>query len=798
MSKISYYQHNSTEIVDLLSNCFSNNNLIPIIGSGFTVGCQTKARKRVPSGTQLSDKMIEMIVEEKKLTVDKKEKLKQKKFSEISDFFFNDEWVDKERRNKYLIESFDGVELDSQKKGFIRDIKWPYIYTLNADDAIENCSEYKVALPYDAHLSFESKNHPTLYKIHGDIQYEMRHEVSRLIFKRSDYLTSLESNRRMLELLQLDFKEKNIIYIGCSLTDEIDLAFAIAQQSQSERKQTQNIIFLNEKLDEIDEQDYINMGINSIILFDKGKYEQIYTLINSAYQKSAKSTPELEEFSHSIKVLSNSPEDNRDYFLTGIAHINNGERYSSQVIPYFYGKRKNEDDIAKSLREKDVVIIKGARVSGRTLLCYKLLSNIQDRKVFVINSNNKLNNHSLNKLIGQDNSVIFFDSNVLDVELLKKIRLQKRFLKNKKTTILLCSDLNNSDEEYFLDADDSSIVYTLSNKLSEPEVSKINESAIKVRLPTFTKGKYLLDKIFNVYQVLGESNYLSKIVASQELYICLCVIATKYSITGQEIITGGINLNQTKEICENYSPYLEIEKIKNEEKYDHTSFKITSYASSWVVALLREFYRSKGKDWCVDNIISFLKNTYPRDKVLATSIRKFDNLNHIFTEGHKGAADLIIDIYNRLQDIEGQEPDFYVQKAKAYYNIYHGSNLSDEINNRIRELNTALTWAQSSKNITAERNIIHITALLWIQKMNLLDIESITEHEFSQSLTCILRAVDNVGNNSYSDTLLSSKSKSAINLKQYIDKIENSHGRLSFLLKFKLEWNGLKSKTYFN
>lgn len=210
MSKISYYQHNSTEIVDLLSNCFSNNNLIPIIGSGFTVGCQTKARKRVPSGTQLSDKMIEMIVEEKKLTVDKKEKLKLKKFSEISDFFFNDEWVDKERRNKYLIESFDGVELDSQKKGFIRDIKWPYIYTLNADDAIENCSEYKVALPYDVHLSFESKNHPTLYKIHGDIQYEMRHEVSRLIFKRSDYLTSLESNRRMLELLQLDFKEKNM------------------------------------------------------------------------------------------------------------------------------------------------------------------------------------------------------------------------------------------------------------------------------------------------------------------------------------------------------------------------------------------------------------------------------------------------------------------------------------------------------------------------------------------------------------------------------------------------------------
>ncbi|HBW2299675.1 TPA: hypothetical protein MEL21_005538, partial [Klebsiella pneumoniae] len=514
-------------------------------------------------------------------------------------------------------------------------------------------------------------------------------------------------------------------------------------------------------------------------------------------QQSAKSSPELEEFSHSIKMLPNSPEENRDYFLTGISHINNGEHYSSQIIPYFYGKRTKEDDITKSLQEKDIVIIKGARVSGRTLLCYNVLRNIKDRRIFVINSNNKLNSHSLNKLIGQENSIVFFDSNVLDSELLKKIKQQTKFFKSKKITILLCSDLNNSDEEFFLDVGDSTVVYTLSNKLSKPEVSKINEGAIKVRLPTFTNGKYLLDKIFNVYQVLGEDNYLKKITPSQELYTSLCVIATKYSITGQEIITGGLNLNQTKEVCKNYSPYLEIERIKNEEKYDHTSFKITSYASSWVVALLREFYRSKGKDWCVDTLINFLKNTYLRDKALATSIRKFDNLNHIFTEGHKGAADIIIDIYNRLQDIEGQEPDFYVQKAKAYYNIYHGSNLLDEIKNRIRELNTALTWAQSSKNITAERNIVHIIALLWIQKMNLLDIESITENYFSQSLSCIIKAVDNVGNNSYSDTLLSSKSKSAINLKQYIDKIENSNGKLSFLLKYKLEWDGLKSKTYF-
>lgn len=797
MSKISYYKHDATEILELLSDCFTNNNLIPIIGSGFTVGCQTKARKTVPSGTQFSEKMVDIIAEEKKLTPEKKEKIKTKKFSEISDLFFNDEWVNKERRKKYLIDSFDGTELDNKKKAFIRDIKWPYIYTLNVDDAIENCSEYKVALPYNEHLSFDSKNHPTLYKIHGDIQYEMRHEVSRIIFKRSDYLTSLDSNRRMLELLQLDFKEKNIIYIGCSLTDEIDLAFVVAQHSQSGRKQTQNIMFLNEKPDEIDEQDFINMGINNIILYEPGKYDQIYNLINEAYQLSSKNSPELEAFGHSIKVLTDSPTENRDYLLTGIAHLNKGEHYNHQIIPYFYGKRKQEYEIIKSLQDNDIVIIKGARVSGRTLLCYSILNNIKDRRVFIISSNHKLNSNSLNKLIGQDNSIIFFDSNVLDAELLKKIKSQKRLLKSKRTSILICSDLNNSDEEYFLDADDSTIVYTLSNRLSDAEVSKINEGAIKARLPTFSAGNYLLDKIFNAYQVLGENNYLKSITANRELYLCLCTIATKYMITGQEIITGGLDLNKTKEIIEKYTPYLEIERIKNEEKYDHTSFKVTSYASSWVVALLREFYRAKGKDWCIDMLIDFLRNTYPKDKNLATSIRKFDNLNHIFTEGQRGAADIIIELYNRLQDIEGQEPDFYVQKAKAYYNIYHGADLIKEINNRIRELNTALTWAKSSKNISAERNIIHITALLWIQKMNLIEIKEINETQFSQSLTCILKAVDNIGNNNYSDTLLNSKSKSAINLKKYINKIENSKGKLPFVLNYRSEWDGLKSKVLF-
>ncbi|HCW7016944.1 TPA: SIR2 family protein [Citrobacter farmeri] len=795
MSVIEYYDHNDDKALNLLADCFKNNNLIPIIGSGFTVGCRTKKNKLVPSGEQFKGKMIEFISNKRNMGDDQVKKLESKKFSEISDLFFDDKWVDSDVRRQYLEESFDGAILDKNKKSFINDIRWPYIYTLNADDAIESCSQYITVLPYDSSLSAESKNHPTLYKIHGDIRYELRHDVSRLIFKKSDYLASINENKAMLELLQLDYKEKNIVYIGCSLYDELDLAFIVAKQSQQGRKQTKNIIFMTEKPDEIDEQDYINMGINCVILHEKGSYDQIYNCVNNAFQLAGENTPELQSLKIEIKSLSNNEKDNKDYLTTGLVQINNGQRISNHIIPYFYSNRDNEQQIKNALNDYSITILKGTRISGRTLLCYSILNTIKDRAVFIVDSTNKLNSHSLNRLLGQRNSVIFFDSQTLDYDLIHIIRKEKRHFRDKKISLLICAEINNSDEEHFLKGGDvSTIVFNIDNIPSQKEMGTINQRAIECHLPTFTAGRYFLDKIFNVYNILGENNALKKITITSELYIVLCVIATKYFITGQEVINSGLKISETKTLIQNYTPFLDIEEITTEERYDHTSFKIVSYASTWVIALLREFYRSKGKDWCIDNLITPLKKIYIKDKELAISIRKYDNLNFLFTEGRGGAADLIIGLYDKLQEIEGRDPEFYVQKGKAYYNIYQGNDQIDQIDLRIKELNTALSWARTSRSATTERNIIHIRALLWIKKMKMTDISDITEKNFSNSLSCIMEAINNMANVSYNDTLLNSESKSSINLKEYIHKIELNMGKIPFILNYKSDWESIKSK----
>ena len=148
MSSIQYWHHEDHAALDFLASAFAAKNLVPIIGSGFTRGCKTKNRT-VPSGEEFKLEMIAEILKHKQLSDAQKEKLNKKTFSEIADYYFDEKWVPKEVSSFNLEMCFKNVELNEEKISFINNIDWPYIYTLNVDDAIENISEYEKALPYN-------------------------------------------------------------------------------------------------------------------------------------------------------------------------------------------------------------------------------------------------------------------------------------------------------------------------------------------------------------------------------------------------------------------------------------------------------------------------------------------------------------------------------------------------------------------------------------------------------------------------------------------------------------------------
>lgn len=363
MAGIEYIRYDDELALNILASAFANQSLVPVIGAGFTCGCPSKSR-RVPSGTEFQKEMLSKIVEHKKLDPLQEAKLAKKSFSELANYYFDTDWVPEEVVFAHLESAFKGVVLPPDKKSFINDIDWPYIYTLNVDDAIENCSRYVKALPYNDNLSDRAKTQPTVFKLHGDIDYELRHDDRRLVFRKSDYLQALSSNRRMLEFLKLDLINKNVVYIGCGLSDELDIAFIVAQQNKNARRNTRNIIFLSEKLDIIDEQSYVDVGINCVIVFDDGQYAQIYDLLVRAYQHSASITSSLTEYAGPVRELTENKEENQDFLIRGVVEINAGKKKYSRVLPYYYSQRGVEPAIEKSLINNEITVINGARVSG--------------------------------------------------------------------------------------------------------------------------------------------------------------------------------------------------------------------------------------------------------------------------------------------------------------------------------------------------------------------------------------------------------------------------------------------------
>lgn len=86
-------------------------------------------------------------------------------------------------------------------------IDWPYIYTLNIDDAIENSSSFKkIILPY---LEFNDEifsDEKCVIKLHGDIGNIVTYKDSGKIFTSKEYALSLDKNAPLLNKLRNDYK----------------------------------------------------------------------------------------------------------------------------------------------------------------------------------------------------------------------------------------------------------------------------------------------------------------------------------------------------------------------------------------------------------------------------------------------------------------------------------------------------------------------------------------------------------------------------------------------------------------
>ncbi|HGM5580752.1 TPA: SIR2 family protein [Pseudomonas putida] len=714
-----FLSHSASETVQLLADYFKHGTLVPIFGAGFTVGETAESGAKVPSGKTFSQIMREQLKEHGiGLSEEDHLSLADYKFSDLCDVYFDDNVLSQTLTKQTIQKFFYNVTLSSEKTSLINDINWKYIYTLNIDNAIEKHSQYNPIYPYDSNLRNESRSYRPIYKLHGDVYYEVTHSADRLVFRKASYLESIQTNKRMLELLAEDLTHKNILFIGCSLTDEDDIAFLVSGQKQAHREITKRIIFASERPGPLQLSVLRRHGINTVIMIDPGQYGQIYSLIQSAYQLSAETDNELERYRFTPTVLDDDPDKNREFLISGVSAFGGAPTNSSPIIPYYYGKRTKEPELIEKIKLNGTIAIFGPRVSGRTLMLRSVADKFKDRRVFFVESGTELEGHFINRLLGLSNSLIIFDSKTINHDLAKIIKTHNGGIKERNTSVLVVLDVG---EGFLIDALSPSRlshipVVDISRVFDTAEIKFANVGLRGSRCPAFTKGKKLLDNIFLAYEALGQNTIIKRTPKEKDLLKLLYLLSVRRKVDGdwgRYISQFFEKLEDLVAIC---SPYLEFEQIAPSEVASHSGYKLVCHSEAWLLAVIAELYKSRGESWCVEAIFGLVQDLPDDEKRLAIDLSLFDNLNFAFGGDYGGAGDLILKFYERLENLRGAEAEFYVQKAKAYYSMYRRADVVEKLSERLDELRLAHTWARAEHNPTAERNIIHTSALISLRR----------------------------------------------------------------------------------
>ena len=686
MIKCVTYDEVKCEILQMMRK----KNIIPVIGSGFTRGCVSRNGK-VPSGDDYKEYMISKIVEYNPDELMESE-LNNESFSSVSSIYHK--LVDEEKQHTYLINKFTNVQLKQEKKDFLG-IDWPYIYTLNTDDGIENNSAYKTVLYANREIRssiFEQEK--CVIKLHGDIGDILKYSDSNCeIFDQKQYVVSIKKNAALLKKLTHDYEFLNLIYIGCSLSDEIDLLFSTSMAKENNNNRyyctTENLSLLQRtKLE--------SFGITHCIIFES--YDSMYDNLVETYQESTCIEPdELEQFStYEFKALDTGFDINSPYLFQGKSILNTTK---TAIYPNFFLSRNITDKIIENIASKGTQIVVGRGCSGKTYVAYDLIRRVRDREVFAFRSKDRINNETLEVLLGKENCLVIFDSKVLNIKQIERIlrTTKERTLKNNNCVII--ENKSNRDLVGMLtllkinDTLQESEVPELeiSNRLTKDKTEEINNYLVKSSLGVFSENKTIADNIINASNLLIQKNKFSQITpltGSVNEVASLIVLAT----LGKVYASDAVNLDLIEQFelqCKKAQPLIEKESTWSFEisATNNSPLKYVVNAEYWLFDQLDILAKNKrGRDTIIEAyryIISKLieingtPNLMKGDKYAPyKEYILFDNIFQIFkSQGTK----IIRDIYESLNDMLATDPNYLHQRSKCYIrSAYKATETSDK------------------------------------------------------------------------------------------------------------------------
>lgn len=609
----------------------------------------------------------------------KVKELNNESFSSISSIYHK--MVQAEKQQSYLLNKFTNVKLENVKKNFLK-IDWPYIYTLNIDDAIENNSEFKTVLYANRDIRnsiFEQEK--CVIKLHGDIKDILKYEDSNCeIFDQKQYVVSIKKNVSLLKKLTHDYEYLNLLYIGCSLSDEIDLLFSTSMANDNNN----NRYYCSTQIPTLLQKTKLEaFGITHCIVFES--YDDIYEKMTDAFHQSLCITPdELEQFStYEFKTLGTGFELNCPYLFQGKSILNNSK---IAIYPSFFVSRSVTDKIVENINSKGTQIVVGRGCSGKTYVSYDIIRRVRDREVYAFRSKDRINNETLTLLLNKENCLTIFDSKVLSIKQIEEIILTTSERVVKSNSIIIIENKSNRDLSGLLVLmkmnehleDDEIPQLEISNRFSKPKTDEINNYLVTSSLGVFSENKSIADNIINASNLLIQKNKFSQIsplTDNVRQVSSLIVLAT----LGKVYASDAINLDLVEEFemqCKKAMPLIEKEStwVFEMSAANNSPLKYVVNAEYWLFNQLDILAKSrKGREKIIEayryiigklieingkpDLMKGEKYAPYKDYIL------FDNIFQIFrSQGTK----IIRDIYQSLNDILATDQNYLHQRAKCY------------------------------------------------------------------------------------------------------------------------------------
>lgn len=660
---------------------------VPFIGTGFTGG-ERASGTTVPMGGAWLEIMKEDILLHANGSPSAAD-LEKMDFNEVSDLYFSWPIVPISAIKQRLSDNFFHVDIASQVKRDFLHFPWPYIYTLNLDDAIERVIDGIKVLPYKKAGRHADRRY--VYKLHGDVGDLLvapsQKELA-AIFGTKQYIESLHRNESMLADLANDLAEKNLLFVGCSLTKELDLLFAISKmEGKTDAINGLRILVCGaEPATFAEKKKLADYGITDVVVVSN--YQSFFAYVGSLANEQEDLTNPLSKFDFKDAADVQPTVQQRIQYMLQANWKGDAFRYSV--------RRDCEDSVLLKARNQPIVVIWGRRFSGKSTILQRTLNQIRDRRRYFIPSGASVSDRLFNQILQSRDSLIAIDSGALIPDKVRRLATSSQRLLENRTTIVLSlsrADLNNLGRDF--DFEES--VEGLDFRFSTRESLSIDNFLDPLGYQKWASHKTILD---NVLTIAESDITISQIGSSTPLFgrvsdyaqrwkpdkvgrlqfMVLYYLAVRhrmYSKTLRVLAKAEGSQYLTQVILESmdreWQPFVETEVPDPSSRMaENSGTMLASNSFAWLRILLTKISERAGHKESAKMISDLYLAICDIDSDPFHLIL-YDNLNSIYETRASTQTDwrgaLIRQVYEGVAGKLSQEPDYWLQRAKAIYYI---------------------------------------------------------------------------------------------------------------------------------